>query len=123
MEGEVAAINRAIDKVIANRLDQISSVLLGQISSVLREVLGGTYGGPSIGYEYDKYVLYSWYDAPVGSEILVEDPTWEGFIAKLRIVADEKIATREKEAKKKVFKKVKTARKRVVKRKSKRRSK
>ncbi len=38
----------------------------------LKTILGGTYGGPSISYEKEteEFVIYRWFDAPVGDEIL-----------------------------------------------------
>lgn len=51
---------------------------------LMQEVLGGTYGGPSIGYEGGKFVLYEWFDAPVGDAILVEADTWLQFMDKIR---------------------------------------
>ncbi len=51
---------------------------------LLSEVLGGSYGGPSISYEEGKFILYHWGDAPVGTKILVSDETWSGFIVKVK---------------------------------------
>lgn len=52
----------------------------------LREILGGTYGGPSLSYEKgrQKFVIYSWYDAPVGDDILAEGATISETITNFR---------------------------------------
>lgn len=53
------------------------------LDDLMKKVLSGTYGGPSISFEEGKFVLYRWYDAPVGDEILVEAETWDEFVEKL----------------------------------------
>lgn len=50
---------------------------------VLKAVLGGPYGGPSISYEDGKFILYEWGDAPTGTYTLEEDTNWEKFLSKL----------------------------------------
>ena len=40
------------------------------INAEFKEILGGTYGGPSLSYEDDKFVVYRWTDAPPGMKIL-----------------------------------------------------
>jgi hypothetical protein len=45
--------------------------------TLLRKVLGETYGGPSISVENGKFVLYEWCDAPVGMKILAKGDTFE----------------------------------------------
>lgn len=51
---------------------------------MMSEVLGGTYGGPSIGYEGGKFVLYEWFDGPVCDAILLEADTWCGLMEKMK---------------------------------------
>jgi hypothetical protein len=42
------------------------------IDKVAKDVLGDTYGGPSLSWDKEKkeFVVYYWYDAPVGEEEL-----------------------------------------------------
>jgi len=54
------------------------------MEKLLKSVLGGTYGGPSISFEDNKFVLYDWGDAPVCMDILVSDPSWKKFVEKLK---------------------------------------
>ncbi|RDJ34910.1 MAG: hypothetical protein DWQ19_08735 [Crenarchaeota archaeon] len=41
----------------------------------LIKILGSDYGGPSLSYQEGKFVIYNWYDAPVGTEVLGCGPT------------------------------------------------
>ena len=50
------------------------------MSRPLSEILGHTYGGPSISYEDGKFVLYTWGDSPVGMDIHLSHPDWKVFI-------------------------------------------
>jgi hypothetical protein len=45
------------------------------INTWLKSKLGGTYGGPSLSYEDNEFVLYIWTDAPVGEKILAKGKT------------------------------------------------
>lgn len=38
----------------------------------LRQILGPTYGGPSLSFDKvsNQYIIYKWHDAPVDEEIL-----------------------------------------------------
>lgn len=41
---------------------------MGDLSGVAKRLLGPSDGGPSIGYEYDSYIVYSWemeWDTPI----------------------------------------------------------
>lgn len=51
---------------------------------VLRRVLKGTYGGPSVSYENNQFVLYEWHDAPVGMKEIAAASDWREFIEILR---------------------------------------
>lgn len=50
----------------------------------LRDALGGDYGGPSISVEGDDFILYSWGDAPVGTETLARGKTLAKLAASIR---------------------------------------
>lgn len=41
----------------------------------LVRVLGDPYGGPALGREKGEFVLYGWWDAPVGWDILARGKT------------------------------------------------
>jgi hypothetical protein len=41
----------------------------------LKSKLGHTYGGPSLSYENNEFILYTWTDAPVGEQILAKGKT------------------------------------------------
>lgn len=41
-----------------------------QIEQQLRSLLGNTYGGPALSFEEGMFVIYKWYDAPSGIEIM-----------------------------------------------------
>lgn len=45
------------------------------IEDKLKEILGHTYGGPSLSLESGKFVIYVWGCAPVGMNILGEGDT------------------------------------------------
>jgi hypothetical protein len=47
------------------------------IEAILAEVLGSTYGGPSLGTEGSDFVIYSWFDAPCGEEVHARGSTIE----------------------------------------------
>jgi hypothetical protein len=47
------------------------------IQEKLREILGDTYGGPSLSIDRNKFVIYVWTDAPVGEDILSSGDTLE----------------------------------------------
>lgn len=47
----------------------------------LVEVLGGSYGGPSVGIDdHGCWILYTWTDAPVDEEIIVRHEDWGEFL-------------------------------------------
>jgi len=48
-----------------------------QTNKHLSEILGPTYGGPSLSFENGEFVIYGWADAPVGTEILASGKTIE----------------------------------------------
>lgn len=54
-------------------------------SSLIRDVLGTTDGGPSIAFENNEFVLYSWgeYESPLQPQIILSAPTWFEFTRKL----------------------------------------
>jgi len=60
------------------------------IEEALKKVLGSVYGGPSISYENDKFVLYEWGDAPVGMYILISASTFEELLEKIVDFAENK---------------------------------
>jgi hypothetical protein len=43
----------------------------------LKEILGDTYGGPSLSYIDGLFVIYNWYDGPVSDEIIAAGKTIE----------------------------------------------
>ena len=49
---------------------------------LLKHVLGGTYGGPSLSVDPDskEFVLYSWTDAPVGMHDHARNEDWDTFM-------------------------------------------
>lgn len=59
------------------------------MDELLKKVLGHTYGGPSISYENDRFVLYGWGDAPVNMDVLLSAKTWDEFVEKLEIYAED----------------------------------
>lgn len=46
-----------------------------KIEKILKAELGSTYGGPSISYENNEFILYVWGDAPVSSDVLARGKT------------------------------------------------
>ena len=54
---------------IENTLTQFKDSV-NNIDEILKSVLGPTYGGPSLSYQDNKLVLYSWGDAPVSERII-----------------------------------------------------
>lgn len=47
---------------------------------MLKGVLGGDYGGPSIGFKDNEFILYAWNDDPVCSDIMCQHKNWEVFM-------------------------------------------
>lgn len=54
-------------------------------SSLIRDVLGDTLGGPSIAFENGEFVLYTVgeYESPTMPMIILSAPTWFEFTRKL----------------------------------------
>lgn len=54
-------------------------VNIEDLEDLLRRVLGGTYGGPSLSYDEStgEFVLYEWGDAPVSEEEIARALTLE----------------------------------------------
>lgn len=55
-----------------------------EIDRILKKSLGFTYGGPSIIYECDRFVLYRWFDAPVGNKISFRANTFEELLEMMK---------------------------------------
>ncbi len=47
----------------------------------LEQILGGTYGGPSLSRQDGKWVIYHWYDAPVCDDVLATGGTLPELVA------------------------------------------
>jgi hypothetical protein len=45
------------------------------VEKSLKKVLGPQYGGPALGFEDGKFVVYYWFDGPVGMEKIAEGTT------------------------------------------------
>lgn len=48
----------------------VNFMKIENLENRLKAILGSTYGGPSISYENEEFVIYRWFDAPVSEEIL-----------------------------------------------------
>lgn len=57
-------------------------------SDLIKSILGNTNGGPSISYEGEHYVLYTWTTS--GTYGLIYAKTWTDFLRKLKEYKKEK---------------------------------
>lgn len=51
-----------------------------RIERILKDILGGDYGGPSLSYQGGEFIIYIWGDAPVGSDILARGTDLEAVL-------------------------------------------
>ena len=68
---------------VANATIHEAALRLEEMSEIgkFKDLLGHCYGGPSISFEQDRFVLYVWGDAPVDYRILAEGKTLEALLA------------------------------------------
>lgn len=55
-----------------------------EIEDALKDILKGTYGGPSLSYEDGLFIIYEWADAPCETSDLVYGDTLENLITNYR---------------------------------------
>ena len=62
-----------------------------QLVRRLSKILGDPYGGPSLSVKGGEFVIYEWFDAPTGTEILARGRTLEEVIFNYEVAVSENV--------------------------------